>query len=51
VSLGADGAVGGEGLNADISSAAGASLVATWFEYTPTSALDIEMNTGAKDIT
>ena len=45
VSLGADNAVGGDGLNADISSAAGASLVATWFDYTPTSALDIELDT------
>jgi Type II secretion system (T2SS), protein G len=43
--LGADGAPGGEGLDADISSAAAASLVATWFDYTPTSALDIDMNT------
>jgi hypothetical protein len=45
VSLGADGIEGGEGLDADISSAAGASLVATLFEYTPTSALDIGMDT------
>jgi Type II secretion system (T2SS), protein G len=50
VSLGANGVAGGEGLNADISSAAGASLVATWFEYTPSSALDIEMNTDSKTI-
>lgn len=50
VSLGADGVAGGEGLDADISSAAGASLVATWFEYTPTSALDIEIDTKAADI-
>jgi hypothetical protein len=50
ISLGADNEEGGEGLNADISSAAGASLVATWFEYTPTSALDIEMDTKAEDI-
>jgi hypothetical protein len=49
-SLGADSVLGGEGLDADISSAAGASLVATWFEYTPTSALDIELNTKAADI-
>jgi hypothetical protein len=45
VSLGANNEVGGEGLDADISSAAGASLVATWFDYTPTSALDISMDT------
>jgi hypothetical protein len=45
VSLGANNSVGGEGLDADISSAAGASLVATWFDYTPTSAIDIEVDT------
>jgi hypothetical protein len=50
LSLGADGAAGGDGLNADISSAAAASLVATWFDYTPTSALDIEMNTKFDDL-
>jgi type II secretion system protein G len=41
VSLGADGAVGGEGEDADIASWAEASLVGSWHEYTPTSALDI----------
>lgn len=50
VSLGADNEVGGDGLNADISSAAGASLVATWFDYTPTSALDIEIDTKIEDL-
>lgn len=50
VSLGANNEVGGEGLDADISSAAGASLVATWFDYTPTSALDIEVDTKPGDI-
>jgi hypothetical protein len=50
LSLGADNARGGEGLDADISSAAGASLVATWFDYTPTSAIDIEVDTKAADI-
>lgn len=50
ISLGANGEEGGEGLNADISSAAGASLVATWFEYTPTSGLDIELNTKSEEI-
>jgi hypothetical protein len=49
-SLGADNEEGGEGLKADISSAAGASLVATWFDYTPTSALDIEVDTKPEDI-
>jgi hypothetical protein len=50
VSLGANNKVGGEGLDADISSAAGASLVATWYDYTPTSALDIEVDTKTEDI-
>lgn len=45
ISLGANGIEGGEELDADISSAAGVSLVATWFDYTPTSALDIEVVT------
>ena len=43
LSLGAEGAAGGEDLNADISAAAGASLMASWFDYTPTSGLDIEL--------
>lgn len=50
VSRGADNEEGGEGLDADISSAAGASLVATWFDYTPTSAIDIEVDTKPEDI-
>jgi len=50
ISLGADNAKGGEGLDADISSAAGASLVATWFDYTPTSAIDIDVDTKPADI-
>ena len=49
-SLGADNKEGGEGLAADISSAAGASLVATWFDYTPTSGIDIEVDTKPADI-
>lgn len=43
LSLGADGVEGGEGVDADISAAAGASLMATWFDYTPTSGIDIEV--------
>lgn len=43
LSFGADGEPGGEDLDADISAAAGASLVASWFDYTPTSGIDIEM--------
>lgn len=50
ISLGEDKMVGGNGLDADISSAAGASLVSTWFDYTPTSAIDIEMDTKPEDI-
>lgn len=45
LSLGEDGEEGGEGLDADISAAASASLVASWFDYTPTSGIDIELNT------
>jgi hypothetical protein len=41
LSLGADGQPGGEEEAADIPSWAEASLVGTWYEYTPTSALDI----------
>src|SRR5690606_5133373 len=43
ISYGEDGEEGGEGLAADISAGAGASLVATWFDYTPTSGIDIEL--------
>lgn len=42
-SFGANGVAGGDGLDADISAAAGASLIASWFDYTPTSGLDIEL--------
>ena len=42
-SFGANGVLGGDDLNADISAAAGASLMASWFDYTPTSGLDIEL--------
>jgi hypothetical protein len=44
-SLGADGQQGGEGEDADITSWAEASLVGRWFEYTPTNALDISIDT------
>lgn len=40
-SCGKDGKPGGEGEDADITSWAEASLIGQWFEYTPTSALDI----------
>jgi hypothetical protein len=45
ISLGADKKVGGEGLDADISAGAAASLVASWFDYTPSSGIDIEIDT------
>ncbi len=41
VSYGADGKPGGENEDADITNWAEASLIGQWFEYTPTSALDI----------
>jgi type II secretion system protein G len=44
VSYGADGAPGGEDENADITNWAEASLIGTWNEYTPTSAMDIRFN-------
>ncbi|MDD5410204.1 MAG: type II secretion system protein GspG [Methylobacter sp.] len=53
ISYGANNKEGGEdsnALNADITSFAGASLVATWFDYTPTSALDIEVDTKLGEI-
>jgi hypothetical protein len=40
-SFGADGAPGGGDENADITSWAEASLIGRWYEYTPTTALDI----------
>lgn len=45
ISLGSDGVAGGEGTAADISAAAGASLMASWFDYTPSSGVDIVVNT------
>jgi hypothetical protein len=47
ISLGSDGTVGGEDTAADISAGAGASLMASWFDYTPTSGVDIVLNTKA----
>jgi hypothetical protein len=43
-SLGSDGAPGGDDEAADITSWAEASLIGRWYEYTPTSALDIAFN-------
>jgi hypothetical protein len=44
-SLGADGKPGGEGDNADVTSWADASLIAEWFDYTPTHGTDIQVTT------
>ena len=46
-SLGANGEPGGVDDDADITSWSPASLVAEWFEYTPTHGTDIEVNTAA----
>jgi hypothetical protein len=43
-SAGADGQTGGDGDDADITSWAEVSLIGRWYEYTPTSALDISFN-------
>ncbi len=43
-SYGRNGEPGGEGEDADITSWAEASLIGQWFEYTPTSALDIALD-------
>ncbi|VWD31132.1 type II secretion system protein GspG [Burkholderia lata] len=44
VSFGKDGKPGGDDLDADITSWAEGSIVSTWYEYTPTSALDVVIN-------
>lgn len=41
ISYGADGQPGGDDKDADISANSEASLISTWYEYTPTSAMDI----------
>jgi hypothetical protein len=41
ICFGADGVSGGTNKDADISANAEASLISTWFEYTPTGAMDI----------
>jgi hypothetical protein len=41
ISYGADGQPGGVDKDADISANCEASLIATWYEYTPTNAMDI----------
>lgn len=42
LSFGANGVEGGEGEDADITSWAAESIIGTWHEYTPTSAMDIK---------
>lgn len=49
-SLGADGKSGGEGDNADVTSWADASLIAEWFEYTPTHGIDIQLTSALPQI-
>jgi hypothetical protein len=43
--LGKDGAASGDGENADITSWAPASLIAEWFDYTPSRGVDVQVNT------
>jgi len=47
ICYGADGKPGGTDKNADISANCEASLISTWYEYTPTSALDIGITMNA----
>jgi hypothetical protein len=44
---GADGQVGGTDKNADISANSEASLISTWYEYTPINAMDIAVTSNA----
>jgi hypothetical protein len=50
ICFGADGQPGGTDKNADISANCEASLVSTWFEYTPINALDIGVITNPPNI-
>jgi hypothetical protein len=50
ISYGADGKIGGADKDADISANAEGSLIATWFEYTPTSALDVAVTSNLPTI-
>jgi hypothetical protein len=50
ISWGADNQKAGDEINADISANAEASLVARWFDYTPTSGIDIELNSQLEKI-
>jgi hypothetical protein len=48
--LGRDKSEGGEGDDSDVSTESQGNLIATWFEYTPTSGLDIQLNTPGTDL-
>jgi hypothetical protein len=50
ISYGADGAPGGTDKNADISANSEASLISTWYEYTPTGAMDIGITVNPPNI-
>ncbi|BCA53248.1 hypothetical protein W02_03880 [Nitrospira sp. KM1] len=50
ICFGADGVPGGADKNADISANAEASLISTWFEYTPTGAMDIGVTVNPPNI-
>ncbi len=50
ISFGADGQPGGTDKNADISANAEASLISTWYEYTPTGAMDIGITVNPPNI-
>jgi len=50
ISYGANGQPGGEDKDADISANAEASLISTWFEYTPLNALDIGITQNAPNV-
>jgi hypothetical protein len=51
ISWGQDGIAGGIDKDADISANAEASLIATWYEYTPTNALDIGITVVPPNVT
>jgi hypothetical protein len=51
ISFGQDNAPGGIDKDADIAANAEASLIATWYEYTPVSALDIGITMNAPNVT
>jgi hypothetical protein len=50
ISFGANGHPGGTDKDADISANSEASLIATWYEYTPTNAMDIGITTNPPNV-